>query len=435
MKKFIAVCVAVILFIPTITFAAAVIAKPSSQTFKVNGETVPILSYNIAGQNYSRMRDIASALDFYIEYINAANTVQIDLTKPYEGAAITLNHIEQAEAKPSGQLFTLDGSAISFTAYNIAGQNYVRIRDIAEAVNIYVAFDQPTNCVLFDKTRNYDGSSKTALRQTHGQTVADGSGSISDTALTYKLVDGKDLSREDFSQQANPAIFNDRWTRGMYNALRQTFLDRDGIIPQNNSNRFNPYYSYASAVAKDYESRQTFMSVMSDISRAYWYRFEVEPYTEGYYLYPDYFVVSVGETNYSLDQATLDTLDAAKALSDREKILLFNQFVSSRLIYDAKSAAGIQTVFTSSEPVKGACGTYAYAFQYLCERAGIPCVSVSGENHAWTMTYIEGRWLHCDPTNSKRTDDGLFLETVRFKPDDPLRLEFAKELIVPGSTI
>ncbi|MDR0292916.1 MAG: hypothetical protein LBH95_02035 [Oscillospiraceae bacterium] len=271
-------------------------------------------------------------------------------------------------------------------------------------------------------------------KQTTGQTVADGTGSISDTALTYKLIDGRELSRKDYSQDANPAIFNDRWTRGMYNALYQTHIDRAFIIPGNGENRFNPYYSYANAVAKDYESRNTFMSVMADMSKAYYYFFDAEPYTKGYYNYPDYFIVTVGATAYKLDKATLDTLDAAKDLTDRDKIILFNRFIHTKITYDRKSAAGIEKVFTAAEPVKGACATYAYAFQYLCEQAGIPCVSVSGDNHSWTMVYLDGKWLNCDPTNSKKTNDGLFLETVRFNLKDPQRLAFAQEILVPGST-
>lgn len=267
-----------------------------------------------------------------------------------------------------------------------------------------------------------------------GQTVADGSGSLSDTALTYKKVDGKDLAREDYSQEANPAIFNDRWTRGMYNALRQTVLDRDFIIPQNDESRFNPYYSYANAVAPDMDSKVAFTSVMSSISRRYYYYTDVEPYTEGLYNHLSYFIVTVKDQGFKVDQATEDAIAAVKDMSDRDKVISLNKYLQTRLVYDSKSAAGIKKVFTSSSPVKGACGTYAYAFQYLCERAGLPVVNIAGDNHGWTVVYVDGKWLHCDPTNSKKTNDGLLKETIRFKPYDSQRLLFAEEILVPGST-
>jgi len=264
--------------------------------------------------------------------------------------------------------------------------------------------------------------------------LADGSGSISDTPLTYKLVDGKDLSRKDYSQDANPAVFNDRWTRGMYNALYQTITDRDRIIPGNGDNGQNPYYSYASTVAKSTDDEMTFTSVMSSISRQYFYYSDAEPYAKDLWKHPGYFIVTVKDMEYAPDKATEDAIAAAKDMSDRDKVITLNKFLQTRLTYDAKSAAGIQKVFTSATPVKGACGTYALSFQYLMERVGVPCININGDNHAWTMVYIDGKWLNCDPTNSKKTNDGLLKETIRFKPYDPQRLEFAKEIVVPGST-
>jgi hypothetical protein len=271
-------------------------------------------------------------------------------------------------------------------------------------------------------------------KRTTGQTVADGTGSISDTALTYKLVDGKDLSRRDYSQDANPAIFNERWTRGMYNALYQTIIDRDHIIPGNGENGKNPYYSYAHAVAKTTDDSMTFTSVMASISRQFYYYTDAEPYAKDLYKHPGYFIVTVKDMEYAPDKATEDAIAAAKDMSARDAVISLNKFLQTRLTYDAKSAAGIQKVFTSTEPVKGACGTYSYAFQYLMERVGIPCISINGDNHSWTMVYIDGKWLNCDPTNSKKTNDGLLKETIRFKPYDPQRLAFAQEIAVPGST-
>jgi transglutaminase-like putative cysteine protease len=121
-------------------------------------------------------------------------------------------------------------------------------------------------------------------------------------------------------------------------------------------------------------------------------------------------------------------------MRERDAVIHLNKFLQTRLTYDRVSAASVQRVFTSPTPIKGACGTYAHAFQYLMERVGIPCVTISGDNHAWNMVYIGGKWLHCDPTNSRITNDGLLRETIRFKPTDPQRLEFAKEILVPSST-
>ena len=79
-----------------------------------------------------------------------------------------------------------------------------------------------------------------------GQTVADGSGRVSSVPLTTKVLDGSDMSREDFSQRANPAIFDSIYTRAAYNTICQSILDRDIILTGNNDDGFNPCYNYAS---------------------------------------------------------------------------------------------------------------------------------------------------------------------------------------------
>lgn len=53
------------------------------------------------------------------------------------------------------------------------------------------------------------------------------------------------------------------------------------------------------------------------------------------------------------------------------------------------------------------CQGYAKGLQYLCQRAGIPVIYVTGTasyseppvDHAWNMVQIGGQWYHVDPTN------------------------------------
>jgi transglutaminase-like putative cysteine protease len=80
--------------------------------------------------------------------------------------------------------------------------------------------------------------------------------------------------------------------------------------------------------------------------------------------------------------------------------------------------------------VRGACDTFTNAFQFLCDMAGIPAIAVQGDNHAWAMVYVDGDWLHCDPTNNL-----VLAETIRYTPCDPMRVLFAQEVHIPGSTV
>ena len=47
----------------------------------------------------------------------------------------------------SNQTFYRDDQRISLTAYEIGGSNYVKLRDIGEAVNFGVTYDAATNTV------------------------------------------------------------------------------------------------------------------------------------------------------------------------------------------------------------------------------------------------------------------------------------------------
>lgn len=50
-------------------------------------------------------------------------------------------------ANPSSQTFYLDGQRIELTAYEIGGNNYVKLRDIGRAVDFGVTYDADTNTV------------------------------------------------------------------------------------------------------------------------------------------------------------------------------------------------------------------------------------------------------------------------------------------------
>ena len=356
-------------------------------------------------------------------------------------------------AQPKTAAVVIDGKNVDLMGYIIEGSHYFQLRDLDEKLkpsgkDFSVVWDGKGNRIIIDTSRGYDPAelyvpsagqtpapaTGSDVRYTQGQTKADGSGSISDTKLNEKIVDGKDSAREDFSQMANPAAFGGKYSRGMYNAAYQTWTDKECILPLNDSSNFNPYYSYASAVDSKHDGSNYFEAPLTDISRMYSLSRNAEPYTKNQWKHPGYFIVTVRAVNYTVDQATLDILEAAKPMPDRDKIISLNRYVHMRITYEINRAAGIEQVFTASEPVKGACGTFASAFLYLCERAGIPCIMVSGDGHAWTMAYVNGKWLHCDVTNSRYTNDGLLRESIRFKPYDPQRVMFAQELLVPGSS-
>jgi hypothetical protein len=53
-------------------------------------------------------------------------------------------------AAPTASKITLDGAEVSFTAYNIGGNNYFKLRDLGAALNFGVTWDGAANTIVID---------------------------------------------------------------------------------------------------------------------------------------------------------------------------------------------------------------------------------------------------------------------------------------------
>ena len=83
-----------------------------------------------------------------------------DIALTLTGVAVGLtiggqSAIAALTANPSNQAFYLDGQRISLTAYSIAGNNYVKLRDIGRAVDFGVTYDGANNSVYIDPEEPY----------------------------------------------------------------------------------------------------------------------------------------------------------------------------------------------------------------------------------------------------------------------------------------
>jgi len=263
-----------------------------------------------------------------------------------------------------------------------------------------------------------------------------------DGSITSKVITQPAWSREDFSQQANPAIFTGYYTREWYNALRQSIVDRDIITAGNNEDYFNSKYLYAHTLVP-YTSSETvdaFSDLLLRLCGTCDYQMGAEPYTKNQYEYPGYTIVKVYQAKAlkpALDyiQPMLANLDGK---SDAEKVIQLNRYLCDRLDYGRGKDSGPATIFSDQAgPALGQCGSYAYAFQFLCDAADIPCVTVRSENHAWNEVYVDGQWLTVDVTfndASAGRDTYLLMKTAPRTDICPEGTQFARELMVPGST-
>ena len=81
-------------------------------------------------------------------------------------------------ASPSNQKFYLNNQRISLTAYEIGGSNYVKLRDIGEAVDFGVTYDAATNTVTISPDEPYETEVTTPASATPSTQSKNADGSI-----------------------------------------------------------------------------------------------------------------------------------------------------------------------------------------------------------------------------------------------------------------
>jgi len=143
----------------TIT-TTAVLTK---STVTVNGTAVSFEAYNIDGSNYLKLRDIAKALggtakQFEVGWDGANNAISLTTGKVYTavGGELTKSGGSSSKAASiSSSGVYVNGTATSLTAYNIDGNNYFKLRDVAAAIDFGVAWNAPTSTIGIDTSTGY----------------------------------------------------------------------------------------------------------------------------------------------------------------------------------------------------------------------------------------------------------------------------------------
>ena len=142
---------------PTIT------VNPTPSTVYVNGVVTAFEAYNIEGNNYFKLRDLAYALNgtnkqFSVGYDNATRAITLTSGQPY-----TEDGGEMAQGDGSAKSATLnttiniskDGVPVEITAYLIDGNNFMRLRDVMELLDVGVGYDNTTRNITIDTSLPY----------------------------------------------------------------------------------------------------------------------------------------------------------------------------------------------------------------------------------------------------------------------------------------
>lgn len=141
---------------------ATATAIPTASTILVNGKSVAFDAYKINDNNYFKLRDLAyilsgTAKQFEVRWDAAAKAILLTSGKPYTaiGGEMASKGGGAKAPAPTDSKILLNGTEVFFTAYNIDGNNYFKLRNIGAALNFSVEWDGERNTIVIDTSKVY----------------------------------------------------------------------------------------------------------------------------------------------------------------------------------------------------------------------------------------------------------------------------------------
>ncbi len=142
--------------------AAELTASPTASTVLVNGKNISFNAYLINGNNYFKLRDLAYTLSgtekqFDVGWDGTKNSISLTSGQGYTvaGGEMAVGASGAKTPVPTSSKIIKDGKEVRFTAYLIDGNNYFKLRDIAEAFDFGVDWDGAKNTIVIDTSKGY----------------------------------------------------------------------------------------------------------------------------------------------------------------------------------------------------------------------------------------------------------------------------------------
>lgn len=133
----------------------------SNQNISVNGSPYTLAAYNINGNNFVKLRDLAALLmntnkRFSVTFDDATQTATMVSGGAYTKRGDELTPLPKYRRySASSQRFVLDGTYIYPMAFNIDGSNFVMVRDMGSAMNFYVGYTASTKTIIVNTNSGY----------------------------------------------------------------------------------------------------------------------------------------------------------------------------------------------------------------------------------------------------------------------------------------
>lgn len=137
-------------------------AKPNASKVYIDGKEMEFDAYNIADNNYFKIRDIAMAINgsekqYNVTWDNEKKAINLIKNTPYTvaGGELLKGAAEVMPTQANTSHTLLDGELIGFSSYTIGESNYYMLRDLGEVFDFAVEWDAATNSIHVDTTKSY----------------------------------------------------------------------------------------------------------------------------------------------------------------------------------------------------------------------------------------------------------------------------------------
>lgn len=334
-------------------------------------------------------------------------------------------------AQPSVQAIYVDGERAYFTAYAIAGNNYVQLREIGRRVDFSVTYDAATDSVRISTDTPYAEQYAAApITQPVPATTSAWTEMQPQPATAHQTVTASKTI--DYSQDANPAIFSQSLPREFYNSARHAYLHHEEMATAFDKERRKADASLAIRLPSEMPVTSKMENVCSELSGVF-YNYALAENGAFVYAFPRI----DDDLKWPYVQEIIEI--AKKSSSDREKAEYLAETICDRLEY-AYDRNDIRSWSKSMENGgKAVCSGYCAAFQQIGRAAGLDVLTVGSAagNHAWNLVYCDDEWLMVDLTHydtSHKEANWFQREHPKMEPDGLDEINFTKEVIHPGST-
>ena len=134
--------------------AADIMAVSTNQQLYFNGSRKYITKYNINGNNYFMLRDLAKALSdtpakFDVIWNESQNSIELVLGEAYtdDSGIFSVAQYSGINAVTTTSDLIINGNVVNVTAYNIQGNNYYKLRDLSEYLPFKIIWNENKNSI------------------------------------------------------------------------------------------------------------------------------------------------------------------------------------------------------------------------------------------------------------------------------------------------